>query len=109
MQQAHGQWPALRLRRASSLENGVWMVRANLRSEDGIPSSLWQSKPWWCQPWTILLTGLMAIAGSWLLLHRWWISVPLALAVLLWWWLLLVIVPRAYQAELERDDSLLKE
>jgi hypothetical protein len=64
-------------------------------------SSLWQCKPWWCQPWTILVTGLAAIAGSWLLLHRWWISTPVALAVLLWWWLFLVVVPRAYQAELQ--------
>jgi hypothetical protein len=81
------------------------MVRADLASEDDTPRSLWQSKPWWCQPWTILLTGLMAIAGSWLILHRWWISVPVALAVVVWWWLFLVVVPRAYQAELEEGPD----
>jgi hypothetical protein len=21
--------------------------------------NLWQSKPWWCQPWTIILTGIL--------------------------------------------------
>ena len=81
------------------------MVRADLASEDGTPISLWQSKPWWCQPWTILLTGLMVIAGSWLLLHRWWISAPVSLAVLLWWGLFLVVVPRAYQAELQEGPD----
>jgi len=61
--------------------------------------SLWALKPWWCQPWSILLTGIAAIAGSWLLLCRLWITIPGAALVLLWWWLFLVIVPRAYRAE----------
>jgi len=61
--------------------------------------SLWALKPWWCQPWSILLTGLAAIVGSWLLQGRLWITIPGASLVLLWWWLFLVIVPRAYRAE----------
>ena len=81
------------------------MARADLATEDGSSRSIWHSKPWWCQPWTILLTGLMAIGGSWLLLHRWWISAPVALGVLLWWWLFLRVVPRAYQAELNQGPS----
>ena len=81
------------------------MVKADLATEDSSSSSLWQSKPWWCQPWTILLTGLAVIVGSWLLLHRWWISAPVALGVMLWWWLFLVVVPRAYQAELNQGPD----
>ena len=65
-------------------------------------SSIWQLKPWWCQPWSIVLTGIGVIAGSWLVLHRWWISAPVAAAVLVWWWLFLVLVPAAYRrGELE--------
>jgi len=63
--------------------------------------SIWSHKPWWCQPWSILFTGCLAVAGSWWLLQRWWISAPVALAVLLWWWLFLVVVPAAYKAELQ--------
>jgi hypothetical protein len=62
-------------------------------------ASFWQLKPWWCQPWSILLTGVAASLASWLLLHRWWITTPIALAVLLWWWLFLVLVPASYGAE----------
>ena len=80
---------------------------------------LWSHKPWWCQPWSILLTGVglvggswwwlrlwwvslpLAVAGSWWLLQRWWITAPVALAVVLWWWLFLVVVPAAYKAELQ--------
>jgi membrane protein YdbS with pleckstrin-like domain len=62
----------------------------------GESASFWQLKPWWCQPWSILLTGVVAMLGSWLLLQRWWITAPLSLAVLLWWLLFLVLVPASY-------------
>ena len=65
------------------------------------PADLWSHKPWWCQPWSILLTGGAVVGGSWWLLRLWWVSLPLALAVLLWWWLFLVAVPAAYTAELQ--------
>lgn len=66
------------------------------------PGSIWELKPWWCQPWSIVLTGLLVVAGSWLLLHRWWITAPAALAVIVWWGLFLVLVPAAYRrGELE--------
>ena len=67
--------------------------------------SLWSHKPWWCQPWTIVLSGVVAVAGSWLLLQRWWISVPLALAVLLWWGLFLVVVPAAYRNQAQNTNQ----
>jgi hypothetical protein len=75
---------------------------ADAVTRPGEAPSLWALKPWWCQPWTILATGSGAIAASWLLLHRWWISLPLAAAVLVWWWLFLILVPAAYRrGELE--------
>ena len=60
--------------------------------------AFWSLKPRWCQPWSILLTGVLVIAGSWFLLHRWWISAPVAVAVLAWWGLFLVVVPAAYRS-----------
>ena len=59
--------------------------------------TIWQHKPWWCQPWSIVLTGVALVAGSWMLLHRWWISAAAAAGVLVWWWLFLVLVPGAYR------------
>lgn len=67
--------------------------------------SFWELKPWWCQPWTILLTGILVIGASWLipaslgLIHWWWVTLPVALLVLLWWGLFLVLVPAGYTAE----------
>lgn len=65
----------------------------------GEATSLWQLKPWWCQPWTIVLSGGIAILLSWLALHRWWITAPVALAVLAWWGVFLVLVPAAFRAD----------
>ena len=62
---------------------------------------LWAQKPWWCQPWSILLTGVAVVGGSWWWLRIWWLTLPLGAAVLLWWWLFLVAVPAAY-----RDQKL---
>lgn len=58
----------------------------------------WSLKPWWCQPWSILGTGLLVVAGSWMLLQRLWITLPLAAAVLIWWLLFLALVPAAYRS-----------
>jgi hypothetical protein len=61
----------------------------------GESASFWQLKPWWCQPWSILLTGVVAVLGSLLLLQRWWISAPLSLAVL----------PASYSAQRDSDPN----
>jgi len=60
------------------------------------PVSLWEQKPWWCQPWTIVLSGLTAIAGSWWLLQTVWITALVFAAIVAWWLMFLVIVPRAF-------------
>lgn len=61
--------------------------------------SIWTQKPWWCQPWTILLTGLTLVGGSWLVLRLWWVTTGVVLAVLLWWVVFLVLVPVAYRQQ----------
>ena len=55
--------------------------------------SFWSQKPWWCQTWSILLTGAVIMAGSWLLFERWWLTALVSLPVLAWWGLFLVVVP----------------
>ncbi len=55
--------------------------------------SMWQAKPWWCQPWSIVLTGVVVVAASLLLLSRLWITLPVASVVLVWWILFLKLVP----------------
>ena len=44
------------------------------------------------------------VIGSWALLHRLWISIPLVLVVLAWWLLFLVLVPAAYRSAAEPNQ-----
>jgi len=67
--------------------------------------SLWQTKPWWCQPWSIVLTGAAVVMASWLVLHRWWITLPVAVGVGLWWAVFLLLVPAAYQQSQQQDSA----
>jgi hypothetical protein len=71
--------------------------------KSGDAASIWQLKPWWCQPWSILITGGAIVYLSWLGLHRLWITAPLFGAVLLWWWLFLWLVPASYRQQLEAE------
>ncbi|MGB3491207.1 MAG: DUF6737 family protein [Elainellaceae cyanobacterium] len=62
------------------------------------PPSMWKTKPWWCQPWSIVLTGLMVPSGIWWLTQRWWLVLPVVVFVLLWWFVFLYAVPAEYAA-----------
>ncbi|MBF2035731.1 MAG: hypothetical protein IGR92_09665 [Leptolyngbyaceae cyanobacterium T60_A2020_046] len=73
--------------------------------ERQLPESLWQLKPWWCQPWSIVLTGIVILGGVWLLSHRLWLTIPVGIAVGLWWGVFLVIAPRQYAAAVRTARS----
>ncbi|PZO40933.1 MAG: hypothetical protein DCF21_04865 [Leptolyngbya sp.] len=57
-------------------------------------TSPWQLKPWWCQPWSIVLTGCAIVGGSWLLLHRLWLTGLVAIPIGAWMGFFVLIWPR---------------
>ncbi|MBD2020164.1 hypothetical protein H6F43_08180 [Leptolyngbya sp. FACHB-36] len=61
-----------------------------------IPDSvdIWQLKPWWCQPWSIVLTGTGLILGSWLLIHTVWVTLLVAIPVLIWMNYFVLVYPK---------------
>lgn len=68
----------------------------------------WKYKPWWCQPWSILLTGTALIGGSWLLFKIIWITVLISLPVLAWMGFFLMVWPKLMgQIMLEEQDCQL--
>lgn len=70
--------------------------------------SVWQLKPWWCQPWSILLTGISLIAGSWGLGHRLWLTGLVALPVGTWMIFFLLVYPQLFrqaQAQQQLDQE----
>jgi hypothetical protein len=58
------------------------------------PISPWNYKPWWCQPWSILLTGISLIAGSWLVFKIIWVTVIVAIPLLAWMGFFLLVWPQ---------------
>jgi hypothetical protein len=63
-------------------------------TDSTVSADLWQSKPWWCQPWTIILTGVLIVSVSWLALHSLWITIPIGVLIGVWWLYFLALVPR---------------
>lgn len=61
---------------------------------DAKPINPWNYKPWWCQPWSIALTGIGLIAGSWALFHRLWLTVLVAVPLSIWMGFFLILWPR---------------
>ena len=72
------------------------------------PISVWQYKPWWCQPWSILLTGTTLITGSWLLFHKVWLTILVSIPLLTWMGFFLLIYPKAFM-EMMREQGMGKE
>jgi len=66
--------------------------------------NVWQAKPWWCQPWSILLTGVTIILASWFLLKLIWLTTLVAIPVLAWMIFFLVIYPQVMQTEFAEDS-----
>ncbi|HEY9624197.1 MAG TPA: DUF6737 family protein [Crinalium sp.] len=64
-------------------------------TQSPLPSeTVWNYKPWWCQPWSILLTGFSITGGSWLLLHRLWVTTLVAVPIFAWMGFFLLVYPR---------------
>jgi len=69
-------------------------------------ASVWSLKPWWCQPWSILLTGFGLITASWLVFHQWWLTGLVALPLGLWMGYFLLVFPRLFeQAQMTQHDA----
>ncbi len=71
--------------------------------------SAWDYKPWWCQPWSILLTGIPLISGSWLLFKIIWVTVIVAVPVLTWMGFFLLLWPKLMQEYYQQSAQKLPQ
>lgn len=58
--------------------------------------SVWDTKPAWCQPWTIVLTGVSVVACSWIILHSVIVTALASSVIGVWWYIFLYSYPKAY-------------
>ncbi|WP_319420591.1 DUF6737 family protein [Pleurocapsa sp. FMAR1] len=69
------------------------MIETQSNSES---TSVWDHKPSWCQPWSIILAGLTIISASWLVLHTIWITAGVSILITVWWVYFLILYPKAF-------------
>lgn len=60
--------------------------------------NVWDTKPAWCQPWTIVLTGVTGISLSWLVIKSTIVTGMVTVLVTAWWYVFLYTYPVAYTA-----------
>ena len=69
--------------------------------------SFWDSKPYWCQPWSIISFGVLVLIFSFKLLNNIIITSILGFFILVWWILFLIIAPNSYQVNMINDNHYL--
>ncbi len=55
--------------------------------------TVWHYKPWWCQPWSILLTGITIISGSWFVFKIIWLTILISIPILIWMGFFILVYP----------------
>lgn len=68
--------------------------------------SVWNYKPWWCQPWSIILTGIIIVGGSWLLAKVLWITILLSIPIFAWWVYFLILFPQMVKEAYFQESSI---
>jgi hypothetical protein len=57
---------------------------------------VWETKPFWCQPWSIISTGIVIISAPEVLFHSTWVSLLISIPIATWWYIFLYSYPKAY-------------
>ena len=72
------------------------LQKANTSSSSSSASSVWSQKPFWCQPWTIVLFGVFCVSLPTLAFDWKFVSVAVAVPISAWWYVFLVLYPKSY-------------
>ena len=59
--------------------------------------SFWDSKPYWCQPWSIISFGVLVLIFSWKLFNNIIFTSVIGVFVFVWWILFLILAPNSYR------------
>ena len=66
--------------------------------------SFWDSKPYWCQPWSIISFGVLALIISWKLFNNILFTSIVGIFVFVWWVLFLILAPNSYQVINDKEQ-----
>ena len=80
-------------RRRSTLEDMLLVSQ----KEDDEEKNVWKTKPFWCQPWTIVLTGVGIISLPTILFDWKAVSGVFVVPIAAWWYIFLYAYPKSYR------------
>ncbi len=80
-------------RRRSSLEDMLLVSQ----KEDDEEKNVWKTKPFWCQPWTIVLTGVGIISLPTIVFDWKAVSGVFVVPIAAWWYIFLYAYPKSYR------------
>ena len=66
--------------------------------------SFWDSKPYWCQPWSIISFGVLVLIFSWKLFNNILFTSIIGIFVFVWWILFLILAPNSYQVMNDKEQ-----
>ncbi len=66
--------------------------------------SFWDSKPYWCQPWSIISFGALVLIFSWILFNNIIFTSIIGVLVFVWWILFLILAPNSYQVINDKEQ-----
>ena len=66
--------------------------------------SFWDSKPYWCQPWSIISFGILVLIFSWKIFNNIVFYSIIGVFVFLWWILFLILAPNSYQVINDKEQ-----
>ncbi len=58
----------------------------------------WDSKPYWCQPWSIVSFGVLCLIFIWKIFNNIIITSILGFFIIIWWIVFLILAPNAYKS-----------
>ena len=65
--------------------------------------SFWDSKPYWCQPWSIISFGFITLITVWKVFSNLIITSFASLIIFAWWIVFLILAPNSYQIENDKE------
>ena len=72
--------------------------------DTNLKKSFWDSKPYWCQPWSIISFGVLVLIFSWKLFNNILFTLTIAVFVFVWWILFLILAPNSYQVMNDKEQ-----
>tara|TARA_B100001142_G_scaffold124929_1_gene126774 strand:- start:132 stop:683 length:552 start_codon:yes stop_codon:yes gene_type:complete len=76
-------------------------ITSLLREVGDGDADVWATKPPWCQPWTIVMTGAMIVCAPTAVFGWKWASAFLTLPIGAWWFAFLIAYPKQFREYVE--------